>query len=421
QFLLDAGYDKAEVESSVQYVINTERNPELAEQQRIQQLANYIQTQVGRGYDRHVIVNFLIQRGYPYYEVNSAINIIKAPPAEAKIEHKLGLLALVTVILVTVGIGIFYFSAFMEPAVPAKLLDVTTNKLTTIVKPGDELNFQVNIVNLGEIRRYDVVLNYEILEKSTNDVVAQIGETVAISTSTQRVVSVPIPKNAKPGKYLLKAVASYEEFNATSGFLFELLPEAEAVAIEKEVEALIPEEVKEVVPAPELPAPEVPVVAPPVPPTVPAPTPTLPEVTVPKTEEDIFRSKTRAEAIEYVKAISIRDPAKAISLCKSFQYDSQQGQCIIELARFKKDPAYCMNINTTVSRDSCIMQLAVETGDTSACDKISDANIRLGCDILKNSNAQMGKYVPADVKAQLPQVTLTIPAGINVPQQPPTT
>ena len=67
EFLINAGYDKQEVESSIQYIINLERSPEIAEQQRIQQLSDYIRTQVGKGYDQHVIVNFLISKGCKIY------------------------------------------------------------------------------------------------------------------------------------------------------------------------------------------------------------------------------------------------------------------------------------------------------------------------------------------------------------------
>ena len=421
-FLVSAGYDKQEVESSIQYVLNLEKNPQIAEQQRIQQLANYIEQQVQKGYDTNVISNFLISKGYPYYEVNSAINVLRSPKKEVKVEHKLTIIALATIIMVAVGAGIFFFSAFKDVPVPAKLLDVTTNKLTTLSKPGADLSFQVNIVNLGEIRRYDVVLDYEIIEKSTNAVIAQQQETVAISTSTQRVVSLPIPKTTKPGKYLLKATASYETFNASSGFLFEILGEKEVTEREEEVEALIPEEVKQ--PNITTPGPIVPEIEPPVPPTITPEEPTTPttptapieEKTVPKTEKEAFLAKTKAEAIELVKAISVYDAGKAVSMCKLFTYDSQQTHCIIELARYKKDPVFCMNINNTLQKDSCLIQIIMETGTTANCPQITDPNIKMSCDMLASAEAAKAKYMPPEVKAaseaalkDLPQINFKIP------------
>ncbi|MFC1723683.1 hypothetical protein ACFL0V_06080 [Nanoarchaeota archaeon] len=421
-YLIKAGYDKQEVESSVQYVINVEKNPQLAEQQRIQQLANYIQTQVNGGYDQQVIVNFLISRGYPYYEVNSAINVLKAPKIETRVEHKLTFVALMTIILVSVGIGIFYLSSVVSPEIPAKLLDVTTNKLSTLVKPGDDLSFQVNVVNLGDVRRYDITLDYEIINKDTNQVISAQTETVAISTTTQRVVSLNIPGNVKPGKYLLKATATYESFNATSGFLFQIMPTSEAEAIAEQIEELIPEELKDKIPD----FPEVPGVTPevPLPPTIPEPgepTPTEPgeEIKIPQTEEEIFLSKTRAEAIEFVKAVSIRDLPKAISLCKKFKYDSQQSQCIQELAKYKKNPAACQSIDQAVRKDSCTMQVIIETGDINACKQIGDAMMRQGCEMFGMAQDVKDDKLTPEQKAQIPQITFEIPPGVPAPPSMP--
>ncbi len=415
-FLIDAGYDKQEVESSIQYVINLEKNPRVAEQQRIQQLADYMKQQVSRGYDMNVVSNFLISRGYPYYEVNSAINLIKSPKQEVKVEHKLAVIALITIIMVSVGLGIFFLANMGNSSLPSKLLDVSTNKLSTLVKAGSDLNFQVNVVNLGKVQRYDVVLSYEVIDKSSGRIVSHQSETVAISTSTQRVVSVPIPQNTKPGKYLLKATASYEEFNATSGFLFEVVGAEEAAALEKKVESLLPKEVetnassnasfngtKVLSNVSSL----IPSVVPERPESVPAQ-----ETIVPKTDKDIFLAKSKADAIEYVKAVSVRDPNKAVSLCRLFAYESQQTECLTALARYKKDPAYCLNANETLSKDSCLIQIIMETKKTDSCSLITDPNIKFSCDMLASTESAKKKYMPADARARLnnvPQVNFAVP------------
>ncbi|MBI5880495.1 hypothetical protein HZB90_00015, partial [archaeon] len=148
KFLIEAGYDKAEVESSVQYTINTQANPRLAEEQRIQQLSSYIQQQTKAGYDLQTISNFLISRGYPYYEVNSALQQVTMPRKEARLEHKLVIFALVAMLIMTGAVTIMYFKAYtlVGIGVPEKLLDVETEKLTTIVQQGGELMFKVKLI-----------------------------------------------------------------------------------------------------------------------------------------------------------------------------------------------------------------------------------------------------------------------------------
>ncbi|MBW2964092.1 hypothetical protein KY363_01410, partial [Candidatus Woesearchaeota archaeon] len=162
RFLLEAGYDKAEVESSVQYVINIQTNPKLAEEQRIQQLAAYVQTQLKAGYNQQAISNFLISRGYPYYEVNSALQQATIPKTEVRAEHKLLVFALIAMFIMTSAVTIMYFKAYtlIGIGVPEKLLDVEASQLTTIVQQGGDLTFQVKLINFGYEKRFDVVLHY---------------------------------------------------------------------------------------------------------------------------------------------------------------------------------------------------------------------------------------------------------------------
>ena len=183
-FLVRAGYDKQEVESSVQYVLNLQTSPKLAEEQRIQQLAQYIQKQIGAGYDQQTISNFLLSRGYPYYEVNSALQQATMPKKEMKIEHKLLIFALVAMFIMTGAVTFLYIKAYIFiGAPPEKLLDVETEQLTALIQQGGELTFEVKLINLGYEKRFDVLLKYQVIERETQAVVLEKEETVALSTT----------------------------------------------------------------------------------------------------------------------------------------------------------------------------------------------------------------------------------------------
>ena len=380
RFLISAGYDRAEVESSVQYVINTQINPQLAEQQRIQQLARYVQQQISAGYDQKAIANFLISRGYPYYEVNSALQqatVPKKEEKEVKVEHKLLVVAVIAMFFMTAAVTIMYFKAYtlIGIGVPEKLLDVEADRLTTIVQQGGELAFQVKLINFGYERRFDVVLDYNIIDRDTQGVVLQKSETLALSTTLENIVRFDIPETMKPGNYVLRVDATYQDFTATSGFIFEVLPKDIADERLEEIREELPEKVN-VTEIPEL-APE----------EIPLPEEAVPEeIPLPEKEEKFYEGKTRAQAFQMVKAVSVREPQRAADMCKEFQLQGNLEGCMIMLARFKKDARFCEEIKRERGKDSCYVQVIFETGQFDLCGQIIDSNTRQSCDMMAKAS-----------------------------------
>jgi hypothetical protein len=372
RFLLEAGYDRSEVESSVQYVINLQTNPKIAEEQRIQQLAKYAQEQLSAGYNQQAIANFLISRGYPYYEVNSALQQATAPPKEVKTEHKLVVFALIAMFVMTTAVTLMYFRAYtlIGIGMPEKLLDVEAEKLTTIVQQGGELAFQVKLINFGYEKRFDVLLEYKVVDRDTQGIVLEKSETVALSTTLENIVKFDIPETMKPGKYVLRVDAKYKDFTATSGFIFDLLPKELA---QEQIEAIrkqVPNITENISIIPELaPAPEK------APEAVPTPIPTT-------TEKKFYEGKTRQQAFEMVKAVSVREPQRAVEMCNEFVLSANRNACIITLAEFKKSPLICESIEDPGHRDNCYLQIAMNTKTKEACDGIQDANVKQMCMML---------------------------------------
>ncbi|MBN1544250.1 hypothetical protein JW898_02195 [Candidatus Woesearchaeota archaeon] len=376
-FLIRAGYEKTEVESSVQYVINLQTNPRLAEEQRIQQLADYIQKQLQAGYGQQAIANFLITRGYPYYEVNSALQQATLLKKETKVEHKLVVFALVAMFIMTAAVTIMYFKAYMLLGIgaPEKLLDVEAEKLTTIVQQGGELTFQVKLINFGYEKRFDVVLEYKVIDRETQGTILEKSETVALSTTLENIVKFEMPEDMKPGKYVLRVDATYKEFTATSGFIFDLLPKELAAERIEEIRKQVPEIPENITEIPEL-AP----IVPEAPEAVPTPIPAAPEAAT------WYQGKTRQQAFEQVKAVSVREPQKAVEMCKTFRVPQHQRDCVLNIATFKKDGTYCKFLDNLQQQDNCIFQMIMETKQHNFCEQITDVNLKTSCSLLAKAD-----------------------------------
>ncbi|MFH1669954.1 MAG: hypothetical protein ABIA62_08565, partial [Candidatus Woesearchaeota archaeon] len=244
RFLVQSGYDKVEVEAAVQYVINTQTNPEVAEQQRIQQLVGYIQKQLQSGYDKQAVANFLVSRGYPYFEVNSALQQATAPTQELKLHHKAIIFAFIAMFVMTAGVTFMYLKAYTRAGIeiPDQLLDVEVEKLTTLVQQGGDLTFRVKLINFGFDKRFDVVMNYKIINRGTQGTVLEKSETMALSTTMENIVTFAIPETMSPGDYVVRVDAVYQDFVATSGFIFNLISKDIAEEKLKEIQDMMPKE-----------------------------------------------------------------------------------------------------------------------------------------------------------------------------------
>ena len=402
-FLLQAGYEKSEVESSIQYVINIQTNPKLAEEQRIQQLSRYIQDQLKTGYPSQVIANFLISKGYPYYEVNSALQQATMPRRELKVEHKFLALAAIFILIAAAGIVVMYFKAYtlIGIGMPESLLDVEANKLTTIVQQGGEITFQVKLINLGYQKRFDVLLTYSIIERDTQAVVLEKTETVGLSTTLENIVKFEIPDTIKAGKYVLKVVASYQDYNATSGFVFDILPKELAKEQIEEIRKQVPVIPENITEIPELApqnitAPEAKPVITPTPTPIPAPG-----------EKKFYEGLTKTEAFEQVKQVSVREPQKAIDMCKELTVPQNKEECINTIAKYKRDAVYCKFLDAA-KQDMCVFNLVIETKQYTFCSQINETAMR-------NSCTMMGK---ASAVGQNPQGAADAFSGFNLEVTP---
>jgi uncharacterized membrane protein len=91
------------------------------------------------------------------------------------------------------------------------LLDVKVKTLTNVVHPGEDLRFEVTLINMGGTEEVeDIVINYSIRTLEGDTVLITIAsETVAVENLNRFVREVTIPENAPQGRYVIEAVARY--------------------------------------------------------------------------------------------------------------------------------------------------------------------------------------------------------------------
>lgn len=383
QYLLSAGYNPGDVEDAINYVANLRIAPDKAALQRVKHLSEYIQKQIETGYSIEQVQSFLVKYGYPFEEIQEAINISQTE--KVKGTRKLVFVTIAVIfLLVAAAVSVTFFVQLEEK--PAKLLDIKLKKLTTLPAPGDELTIQVDLFNFGAKKRYDIQLEYQIVDQTTNNAIVSHVETLAVETSLSHVISFDLPKDMIAGDYLFRVDAKYDDQSARAGFIFKVYAKEEKVEKIEEVKPVTEEELGEVpglIPTePEVPEEEVPAEA------VPGEEPTAPliPIIIPEKKEYPFEGMTRTEAFDLIQRTAVRDVNKAIEMCKSFTYEGTIETCLTELAVFKQDSNICSKIEDIHDRDACYLQLFIETKDVAYCASISTEQVKTSCELLSTVN-----------------------------------
>ena len=108
------------------------------------------------------------------------------------------------------------------------LFDVSLNipARYKFLKPGDDLFFQVTLLNLGEIGKVDVNLEYDIKDFNGN-IINSFEETVAVETQASFSKTVNLPDNIPLGDYVAAIRAKYGLTVSTASDLFSIGKESE--------------------------------------------------------------------------------------------------------------------------------------------------------------------------------------------------
>jgi len=203
----------------------------------VETLVDYIRDLLTRGYDINSVRTYLINSGYDPTQVDQAISAayaaVQAPSAvpvaqqPAEVKHviefsKTTILAILGAVLSVIFLGILGYK-LLGTSVPAELLDVNVDALDDEVAPGEDLDFIVNLDNLGAKKRYDVSLKYEVRDVETDQLITLSRETVALETKQSTQAKIKIPSDVKSGEYSLYVTASYQSQSAEASFFFRVI------------------------------------------------------------------------------------------------------------------------------------------------------------------------------------------------------
>ena len=111
------------------------------------------------------------------------------------------------------------FPAFGIPSISGKVITTPEESPLHIslaiprdyseIEAGDDVLASIKIINVRGQDKVDVLMAYEISEKSGHVILTQ-KETIAVETQANLVRIFNIPSSAKSGKYLLKAFITYD-------------------------------------------------------------------------------------------------------------------------------------------------------------------------------------------------------------------
>jgi len=345
-------------------------------------LVNYIKEQIKKGFDEETIRSYLSRYGYPSSQVNEAINLIYRP--EVKHIIHFSPTTMISIIAVFIGLIVvaFVFLNLLTPKIPDQLLDLNLEPVKTTSGVGGDITFLTEITNLGSAKRYDILIKYELINLKTNEVLTFKEETRGIETVGSKQTRIEIPSDAKPGNYILRAIATYNGRRAVATLPAKI--EGELVIPEEPVE----EEPKE---SEEPEEPEEPVE----------------EET--KDERTGTDALTTFETLETIEKIAPQNRKEAENLCKKLRLQTSRDLCFNKIAEVLGDKNYCQriidertrdvclsNVAKIVDRseiceeitkdsrkDSCYMNFVIDKKDYTVCDKVTNQYLSQSCESLK--------------------------------------
>ena len=95
------------------------------------------------------------------------------------------------------------------------LFDMRTIVLNKYVNPGGRVRANITVVNMGDLRNFDVNLVYQALDYDKKSYTLK-KEQFAINVNHEGVYFLDLPENMKVGNYVFYSVVSYKDVNATS-------------------------------------------------------------------------------------------------------------------------------------------------------------------------------------------------------------
>jgi len=391
-------------------------------------VGDYVKAQLSKGYDVSTIRNVMLRYGYTNKEINDAVNEIYHPTIRHEI-HLSHTTVFVIIFIFASLIGVASFFYYTQLKSPTKLLDLNLEPITTTVGAGENIIFLKELSNLGSSKRYDVVIKQEIIDTKTAKVITQKTETRAIETFGSTQTKILVPKDAKAGDYILRAIVEYDDKKAVATLPVKIVvfskketcfdgiknqneegmdcggvcSPCEKQVLECDDSNTCTNDVMEgeaCINKPIVPC---------------CGNNICEEQEKESCQEDCKKQEQAAispETLEGIKELAKTEPSRALQQCNKLEVPDIKDTCIANIGEVQHNKNYCNQINNTrikdlcfsniatavndnslceeisidSRKDSCYMSFVLDYKDYSVCDKLTNKQLKLSCESLKQLN-----------------------------------
>ncbi len=368
---LNKGYDLYSVrnnllkqypQAQVDEVINI-----FSKQQQEAQLRSYVQRQLALGFKPEMIRGSLAQSGYSKELIDSVLG-----GGSITVRHEIHFpIKTIVVILLLISVGGAGYWFFTNNAGSA-LLDVSIQSNNQEYVAGQEVTYNVELVNMGKSNRFDATVRYTITDGSGR-ILKSYSETLAVETKATSSGKILLPSNLRPGTYYLNALVTY----------------GDAQKAESSTEFQIVEEITYR------------------PPTG-GGTSTGEGTTGGGTSTGsgttgggtTSSGKTFGDSMKLIRQQALTNPQVAINNCLKFTNPEQKDICLGEIAYNTNKVNYCDQISSPDKRDNCYLAFVIG-GNTQVCDKMVDATNKQYCNQMRIVEQMNYYYQQGDNKKVL--------------------
>ncbi|MBI4453530.1 fibronectin type III domain-containing protein [Candidatus Woesearchaeota archaeon] len=445
-------------------------------------LVKYVQENLAKGYNIDDIRSYLIQSGYDAGIIEQAIQSAQLSAAQSQysqqpkhVKHIVEIhprtIMHIFLLLIVIGglVSGGYYLFFKLPQSP-ELLDYTIQIDSSDIKPGEKLYFINKITNMGEKNRYDIFIEFKIINKDTLDELTSWSKTFAIDVVVDKPESVLIPKNTAAGRYILSGTVHYGDTQNKASNSFKVLSTEKEpscfdgiknqdekgidcggkcnscescfdnVQNQNEIDVdcggvcklcetcfdntknqdeegidcggvcKIPCKEEEVTEGEISETPET---------TETTPKESSTETETPS-EEKLSGGVNFVDKLLDAKETSKKNPDKAVQMCKELSISSSIDQCVTDVAKNSNQSKYCEDIVNGKKKDSCYLSFALSFGEYSNCEKIKDPTYKDSCVNLQKLSVLQSTYGISGEKGKtLPatETQITETPNIDLPKE----
>ena len=292
------------------------------------QLTSYIKNQLAKGYNINSIKLSLARSGYTPEQIEAAVESAYGQPKKNFTKMLLLVGGGAVLLAAVIATFILLFSGGGEdiagPVSQTQTREVSLSLVLEqeVIKPGDDLVFEVRVVNTGSGSNFAVGVVNEIFNSAGNKVA---GKEEVISLGVQERKTYEIPLDAPEGNYELKTTIEYDNKEKFKTAEFSV---SEEDVVVKEFETL---------------------------------------------------TGGAVERINDIKDTAERDHVQAKNLCLNLEAVVEKDTCLFEVGVQTNQAEVCAPISDDDKKDSCYVNVALSLKNYNICSNIVNVNLKNAC------------------------------------------